>query len=87
MKSFFIEDNIIQVIFLLDTFERLILYAHHPSRDENAGMDLYDALQARQVSYVDMDAAVVEEYVCFGKRVTNIEKIFEPDGVPLFQPR
>jgi hypothetical protein len=67
--------------------DRLIVYVHHPRNDENAGMDLYDALQARQFSYDELDVAVVGEYVYLGRRVANIENISQPDGLPLFRPR
>lgn len=67
--------------------DRLIVCAHHPSNDENAGMDLYDTLQARHVSYDELNAAALEEYVYLGRRVANIENIDQPNGLPLFQPR
>ena len=67
--------------------DRLIMCVHHPANDENAGMDLYDALQARQVSYDELDAAVVEEYVCLGRHVSKLENIDRSDGLPLFQSR
>jgi hypothetical protein len=50
------------------------LCVHHPTNDENAGMDLYNVLQARQVSYDELDAAIVEEYVhCFGRLSKNLK--------------
>ena len=61
--------------------DRLIGCVHHPRNDENAGMDLYDALQARQVSYDELDAAVVEEYVYLGRRIADLENIDQPDGL------
>jgi hypothetical protein len=67
--------------------DRLIVCVHHPRNDENAGMDLYDALQARQVSYNELDSAVLDEYLFLGRRVANIENIAQPDGLPLFRPR
>ena len=68
------------------TPDRLIVCVHHPANDENAGMDLYGALHARQVSYAELDAAALEEYVYLGKRVANIENIYHSDGLPLFRP-
>lgn len=64
--------------------DRLIICVHHPSHDENAGMDLYDALKARQVTYDDLDAAVLEEYVGFGVRANQAQNILKPDGNVLF---
>ena len=61
--------------------------ADHSANDENAGMDLYNTLHARKVSYAELDAAALEEYVYLGRRVVNIEELDQPDGVPLFQPR
>jgi len=55
--------------------DRLIVCVHHPANDENAGMDLYDALHARQVSYDELNAAALEEYVYLGRRVANVESI------------
>ena len=66
---------------------QLIVCVHHPRNDENAGMDLYDALHARQVSYDELDGAVVEEYIYLGRSVVNLENIDQPDGMPLFRPR
>jgi len=65
--------------------DRLIVCVHHPRNDENAGMDLYDALQARQVSYDELDAAVLDEYLFLGRQAANIEKIRRPDGFQLFK--
>jgi len=65
--------------------DRLIMCVHHPANDENAGMDLYDLLHARKVSYAELDAAALEEYVYLGRRVAIIENISRPDGLPLFR--
>jgi hypothetical protein len=76
-----------QAMDIQDSPDRLIVCVHHPRNDENAGMDLYDALQARQVSYDELDAAVLDEYLFLGRRTANVEKIDQPDGMPLFTPR
>jgi hypothetical protein len=65
--------------------DRLIVCIHHPSNDENAGVDLYDALRARQVSYDELDSAMLDEYLFLGRQVANIEKIQHPDGMQLFK--
>jgi hypothetical protein len=76
-----------QAMDIQDSPDQLIVCVHHPANDENAGMDLYDALQARQVSYDELDAAVVEEYVYLGRRITGLENIGQQDGLPLFRLR
>jgi len=76
-----------QAMDIQDSPDRLIICVHHPANDENAGMDLYNALKARQVSYAELDAAVVEEYVYLGRRITDLENIDQQGGLPLFQPR
>jgi hypothetical protein len=74
-----------QAINIQNSPDRLIVCVHHPSNDENAGMDLYDALQARQVSYAELDSAILDEYLFLGKRAADIEKIKRPDGLQLFK--
>ena len=64
--------------------DRLIVCVHHPSRSEDAGMDLYKALRAAQVEWDDLDAAALEEYSGFGRPVDNISKVALPGGNPLF---
>ena len=61
-----------QAIDIQNNPDRLIMCVHHPRNDENAGMDLYDALHARQVSYAELDAATLKEYVYLGRRVTGV---------------
>lgn len=71
-----------------DSPDRLIVCMHHPSLDEDAGMDLYDTLrQARdnhRVTWDELEAADVDEYRVFGKIIAGPDNIFEPDGKPLF---
>lgn len=62
--------------------DRLIVCVHHPTNDENTGMDLYDALHERNVTYAELEAASMAEYVFLGRRVANIENIDQPDGLP-----
>lgn len=69
------------------TPDRLIVCVHHPESGENAGMDLYDTVKARHISYAELDSAVMEEYLFLGIRVVNHEEINLPDGLPLFTPR
>jgi hypothetical protein len=76
-----------QAMDIQDSLDRLIVCVHHPTNDENAGMDLYEALQERRVSYAELDSAILEEYVYLGRRIANIEDIDQPYGLPLFQPR
>jgi hypothetical protein len=75
-----------QAIDLRGSPDRLIVCVHHPSSAEDAGMDLYEALRERQVSWDDMEAAAVDEYRLLGKPVEGLEVICRPDGTPLFAP-
>lgn len=64
--------------------DRLIVCVHHPTRSENAGMDLYDTLKAKEVTWDDLEAAVVEEYRYLGKPVESREDFRLPYGNRLF---
>lgn len=63
---------------------RLIVCVHHPSMDEDAGLDLYEALKDQQVSWDALEAAAVGEYRLFGNPVEAPESIRRPKGTPLF---
>ncbi len=72
---------------VLDTDEvpdRLIVCVHHPSRDEDVGMDLYESLLEKNVQWAELEAATFEEYVAFGKSVLNPAAIDRTDGQALF---
>lgn len=64
--------------------DRLIVCIHHPSRSENAGMDLYDALKENNISWDDLEAAVVDEYSSLGKLVAGLGDIHSANGDILF---
>lgn len=64
--------------------DRLIVCAHHPSRGEDAGMDLYDALKVEKVTWDSLEAAWVGEYSAYGKPVTRFEHLRLPDQRYLF---
>lgn len=64
--------------------DRLIVCVHHPSRSEDAGMDLYDALKEREINWDDLDAAALEEYRYFGKPVGSLTDLRWPLGESLF---
>lgn len=71
----------------LDTEEvpdRLIVCVHHPSRDEEAGMDLYTALREKEVQWAALEAAAFEEYLTFGKTVSEPAAINQANGRSLF---
>ena len=74
-----------QAMDIQDDPDRLIVCVHHPSHDENAGMDLYGLLHEKQVSFTELDSAVREEYVFLGKVLANSETILKPDGLPIFR--
>ncbi|MBK8903097.1 MAG: hypothetical protein IPM53_18045 [Anaerolineaceae bacterium] len=72
---------------VLDTDEvpdRLIVCVHHPTRDEDAGLDLYESLREKNVEWAELEAASFEEYVAFGKSVLNPAVIDRADGQALF---
>lgn len=74
-------------VMVLDTDEVpdcLIVCVHHPARDEEAGMDLYESLQEKNVQWADLEAATFEEYVAFGKSVLQPAAIDRADGQALF---
>jgi hypothetical protein len=52
--------------------DRLIVCVHHPSRSEDAGMDLYNALKGKEINWDDLDAAAVEEYRFMGMPVIEL---------------
>ena len=64
--------------------DRLIICVHHPTNDENAGMDLYETLKNLQVSYDELNAAALEEYMCLGRRVARAGDIRKADGTSMF---
>ncbi len=64
--------------------DRLIVCVHHPSRSENAGIDLYDALKEKGIHWDDLEAAVVEEYRSLGRPVDDLEDIRAATGDTLF---
>ena len=47
-------------------------------------MDLYEALEERQVSSDDPEAGVVEQYRLLGKSIRGLKVIDKPDGTLLF---
>jgi hypothetical protein len=61
-----------------DCPDRLIICVHHPTNDEMTGMDLFNALQSRQVSFAELDATTIDEYILFGRGVSDVQKINSP---------
>ena len=74
-----------QAMDIQDSSDRLIVCVHHPSRDENAGMDLYEKLHTQGIEYDELEAAAMEEYMFLGKRVSGIETIRNPIGKMVFK--
>ncbi|MCK4978632.1 MAG: hypothetical protein KAS36_16980 [Anaerolineales bacterium] len=64
--------------------DRLIVCVHHPSTSEDAGMDLYDALEEQEINWDDMEAAALDEYRYLGKSVAEPGNIRRPGGAFLF---
>ncbi len=64
--------------------DRLIVCVHHPSMTEDAGMDLYEALKEKEVSWHELEAAGVNEYTLLGQPIEELDSIIRPDGSPLY---
>ena len=64
--------------------DRLIVCVHIPSRSEDAGLDFYNALKQEEVSWDDLEAAMMDEYQVFGKHVQELEDFRLPSGDLLF---
>jgi hypothetical protein len=64
--------------------DRLIVCVHHPSHSENAGLDLYDALKEKGIYWDELDSAVVEEYVYYGKHLNSSDDLNYPHGRRIF---
>ena len=64
--------------------DRLIVCVHHPSRSEDAGMDLYNILSQKEINWDDLDAATVEEYHFLGKPINDLGDLRHPEGNLLF---
>lgn len=64
--------------------DRLIVCVHHPSRDEDAGMDLYSSLREEEVEWNELESASFEEYLTFGISVLSPATINRADGQALF---
>jgi hypothetical protein len=76
-----------EAVNLEDSPDRLIVCVHHPASDENAGMDLFEALKAEGISWDDLEAANVEEYRQYGKPLAQLESITTSAGTRLFPPQ
>lgn len=64
--------------------DRLIVCVHHLSRDENAGLDLYEALKQQGTRWDDLESAAPEEYLMYSRTITEPHGLRYPDGRPLF---
>jgi hypothetical protein len=66
--------------------DRLILCVHHPSRSADAGLDLYEILREEEVTWDDLDAAAMDEYMWLGAPIRSLADLIQADGSPLFPP-
>ena len=64
--------------------DRLILCVHHPTVAEDAGIDLYETLKEKGVSWNELEAAVVDEYRDLGKPAKELGDLRSPLGNWLF---
>lgn len=64
--------------------DRLIVCVHHAVQGENAGLDLYNALQELDTKWDALESASIEEYAIFGKPIKNSHDILQPDDSQLF---
>ena len=68
-----------------DIPDRLILAVNTRTQGEEAGFDLYQALEAEDIFWDEHEAASYVEYASFGKRLSEIEDIKTPAGAVLFE--
>jgi hypothetical protein len=64
--------------------DRLIVCVHHPSVSEDAGTDLYDVLKEKGVDWDELDSAIIEEYLSFGRRVKDLVDLCDSNGRRIF---
>lgn len=75
-----------QAMDLMDSPDRLIVCVHHPGGSSNAGMDLYQTLHDGGVTWDDLEAADMDEYMWLGTTVQSLADLLQTAGVPLFPP-
>lgn len=64
--------------------DRLIVAVHHPTANEDTGMDLYQALEKHQVVYAELEKASFEEYVGLSVPLRGVGDIATPGGSFVF---
>lgn len=64
--------------------DRLIVCVHHPSMSEDSGMDFYDALREKEITWDDLEAAAVDEYRYLGNPAFELGNLRSPYGNWLF---
>ena len=64
--------------------DRLIVCVHHPSAADHTGMDLYEMLKGKDITWDELEAAAVDEYCYFGKTVMESIGLCFSDGKRLF---
>jgi hypothetical protein len=67
-----------------DIPDRLILGINTRARGEEAGFDLYQALEAEDIYWNEHEAASYREYALLGKRLSEVADIQTPSGESLF---
>jgi hypothetical protein len=67
-----------------DIPDRLILGLNTRAHDEEAGFDLYQALEAEDIYWDEHEAASYREYALLGKRLSEVADIQTPSGESLF---
>jgi hypothetical protein len=67
-----------------DIPDRLILGLNTRAGDEEAGFDLYQALEAEDIYWDEHEAASYREYALLGKRLSEVADIQTPSGESLF---
>ena len=73
-----------QAMDLMGSPDRLIVCVHHPGGSSDAGMDLYQALHDGGVTWDDLEAAAMDEYLFLGTTIRSHGAITTPDSKPLF---
>ncbi len=73
-----------QAMDIMGSPDRLIVCVHHPGGNSDAGMDLYQALHNEGVTWDDLEAAAMDEYMFLGTTIRSHGEIITPDARPLF---
>lgn len=75
-----------QAMDLMGSTDRLIVCVHHPGGSSEAGMDPYHALHDGGVTWDDVEAAAMDEYMWLGAPIQSLADLAQTNGAPLVPP-